>query len=189
MFPFTEVTGYLWLAFYIFWIGWAVTSKKTAHYNRQGFGIVIRIGIILSIFLFIRLQRSGVLPVARNIFRGYPVIETTGMAVCVLGFALAIWARIYLGRNWGIPMSLKEEPELVTSGPYHVIRHPIYTGILLAALGTIFSIGIVGVAPFIFFCIYFIYSTYQEDKLMASQFPQTYPAYKEHTKRLIPFIF
>ena len=51
-----------------------------------------------------------------------------------LGLGLAIWARAHIGRNWGLPMSRKAYPELVTSGPYAVIRHPIYVGILLAAL-------------------------------------------------------
>jgi hypothetical protein len=55
-------------------------------------------------------------------------LSWTGVALCVLGFGLAISARWHLGRNWGMPMSRKEQPELVTSGPYAYIRHPIYIG-------------------------------------------------------------
>jgi hypothetical protein len=51
-----------------------------------------------------------------------------------LGFA--IWARVHIGRNWGTPMTQKDQPELVTSGPYHLVRHPIYSGILVASVGT-----------------------------------------------------
>jgi protein-S-isoprenylcysteine O-methyltransferase Ste14 len=47
--------------------------------------------------------------------------------VC-LGLGFAIWARVHIGRNWGTPMTQKDEPELVTSGPYHLVRHPIYSG-------------------------------------------------------------
>jgi len=60
-----------------------------------------------------------------------------GVALCALGIGLAIWARTYLGRNWGMPMSRKENPELVTSGPYAYVRHPIYTGLLIAMLGSV----------------------------------------------------
>ena len=53
-----------------------------------------------------------------------------------VGLGFAIWARRALGHNWGTPMSQKYEPELVTSGPYWMVRHPIYSGILVAGLGT-----------------------------------------------------
>jgi hypothetical protein len=49
---------------------------------------------------------------------------------------IAVWARVYLGRNWGQPQTLQNDHELVTSGPYHLVRHPIYTGIVLALFGT-----------------------------------------------------
>lgn len=64
------------------------------------------------------------------------------LAIWVLGLGLAVWARIYLGRNWGMPTSTKEDPELVTSGPYRTIRHPIYTGILLAMIGSAIAVTV-----------------------------------------------
>jgi protein-S-isoprenylcysteine O-methyltransferase Ste14 len=59
-----------------------------------------------------------------------------GLLLFALGLGFAIWARQHIGRNWGTPMSKKVEPELVTSGPYQLVRHPIYSGILLAGVGT-----------------------------------------------------
>ncbi len=56
-----------------------------------------------------------------------------GAALFLGGLGPAIWARLHLGRNWGMPQTLKSEPELITSGPYRLLRHPIYTGILTAA--------------------------------------------------------
>jgi Phospholipid methyltransferase len=64
-----------------------------------------------------------------------------GVVLCVLGFGLGLCAPWYLGRNWGMPMSCKEQPELVTSGPYAFIRHPIYTGPILAMLGSAIGVG------------------------------------------------
>ena len=94
-----------------------------------------------------------------------------------------------IGRNWGSPMTQKVEPELVTSGPYHLVRHPIYSGILVAGVGTavalswlwLIAVGLAGV--------YFVYSATVEEGYMARMFPDTYPAYKNSTKMLVPFIF
>ncbi len=74
-------------------------------------------------------------------FRGHGVNSNPwravfGLVFFTLGLGFAIWARMHIGRNWGSPMTLKEEPELVTSGPYHLVRHPIYSGILVAGVGT-----------------------------------------------------
>jgi protein-S-isoprenylcysteine O-methyltransferase Ste14 len=69
-----------------------------------------------------------------------PILGWTGVALCLLGLGLAISALRHLGRNWGLPMSRREQSELVTSGPYALIRHPIYTGLTLAMLGS--AIGV-----------------------------------------------
>jgi len=59
-----------------------------------------------------------------------------GLVLFALGLGFAIWARVHIGRNWGTPMTQKNDPELVTSGPYDLVRHPIYSGILVADIGT-----------------------------------------------------
>jgi protein-S-isoprenylcysteine O-methyltransferase Ste14 len=189
MFPFAPATGFLWLAFFIYWIVAAFTAKKTVRSPRQRVRIVIRLIIAFGIFFFLRLRTPGGKPLKLINFEGHPGLEWLGLIVCIAGFALAIWARVYLGHNWGMPMSVKEKPELVTTGPYRFIRHPIYAGFLLASLGSVFTVGLIWIVPSCFFLAYFIYSSYQEDKLMASEFPQTYPVYKKRTKRLVPFIF
>ena len=64
------------------------------------------------------------------------IIAAIGAVLSTCGIALAVWARLHLGRNWGMPMTQRAEPELVTSGPYRFVRHPIYSGLLAAMLGT-----------------------------------------------------
>jgi protein-S-isoprenylcysteine O-methyltransferase Ste14 len=115
-------------------------------------------------------------------------LEIVGVAVFLSGITLAVWARIYLGRNWGMPMTEKAEPELVTSGPYHFIRHPIYSGILLGMLGTALATNIYWLIALALVGAYFIYSATVEEKLMTTNFPTQYPSYKVHTKMLIPFV-
>jgi protein-S-isoprenylcysteine O-methyltransferase Ste14 len=127
-------------------------------------------------------------------FRGHtvttdPWLQGVGLALFVTGLSLAVWARLYLGRNWGTPMSQKADPDLVTTGPYRRVRHPIYSGLLLALVGTavavswywLIAVGLLGA--------YFIYSAFTEERYMTERFPEAYPAYQRSTKRLIPFVF
>ena len=129
-----------------------------------------------------------------GVFRGHglntaPWRSALGLGLFALGLAFAVWARLHLGRNWGTPMTQKDEPELVTSGPYHLVRHPIYSGILVAGVGTsvalswlwLIAVGLAG--------IYFLYSATVEERYLTEQFPDTYSAYKHSTKMLVPYIF
>ena len=61
---------------------------------------------------------------------------TAGVMLCILGLQFAVWARVTLGRSWGMPMTLHANPELVTAGPYRYVRHPIYTGLSAMLIGT-----------------------------------------------------
>ena len=88
-----------------------------------------------------------------------------------------------------MPMTEKADPELVTGGPYRRIRHPIYSGIILAMIGTMLAVDwywgfVVALAG-----AYFIFSAVVEERNMARDFPSTYPEYKHRTKMLVPFIF
>ena len=85
-------------------------------------------------------------------------------------------------------MTQKAEPELVTSGPYRAVRHPIYSGLLAALLGTALVINLVGLIIVPIFVGYFYYSASVEERNLTATFPTTYPAYRASTKMLIPFI-
>jgi len=93
------------------------------------------------------------------------------LAVFVLGLALAVWARLYLGRNWGMPMSQKADPELVTTGPYRRVRHPIYSGIILAMIGTTIAVSLYWLVAVVLIGAYFTYSAITEERFMASGGP------------------
>ena len=126
-------------------------------------------------------------------FRGYgvktdPWLAGIGLALFALGLGLAIWARVHLGRNWGTPMTQKVEPELVTSGPYHLVRHPIYSGILVAGVGTAVALSWLWLTAVALAGVYFVYSATVEERYLTEQFPDNYPVYKRSTKMLVPFL-
>lgn len=112
-----------------------------------------------------------------------------GLALFALRLGFAIWARVHIGRNWGTPMTQKDEPELVTSGPYHLVRHPIYSGILVAGVGTAVALSWLWLTAVVLAGVYFVYSATVEERYLTKQFPDAYPVYKRSTKMLVPFLF
>jgi protein-S-isoprenylcysteine O-methyltransferase Ste14 len=114
-------------------------------------------------------------------------MAAAGAALCVAGLAFAIWARFSLGRSWGMPMTHHAAPQLVTSGPYRFVRHPIYTGIVFMLVGTSLLHPVAAI-PSAAFIAYFVYSARREEGDMERQFPDAYPEYKRRSKMLIPFV-
>lgn len=101
--------------------------------------------------------------------------------------AAAAAAGVALGRNWGMPMTVHENPELVTSGPYRYVRHPIYTGLIAMWIGTSLAYPL-GALPSAFVIAYMVFSALREEHDMEKQFPEAYPAYKKRSKMLVPFL-
>lgn len=195
--PTTRILGIIltifWLAFLVYWLIAAISSKKTIRTKTWWYSALIRLVAFIILFWFLEASPGGPRGSSTaNLLAWGSVsniaLNITGVILCGAGIAFAIWARTYLGKNWGMPMSLKENPELVTSGPYARVRHPIYTGVLLAMFGTMLVVGFIWLILFIFFGIYFIFSAKKEEQIMASQFPDQYAAYKKRTKMLIPFV-
>ena len=171
-----------WAAFWIYWIIAAFSTKR----SRVPWSRELRIrGAILIVAIV--LIRSGAFRHSDANTEAWRAV--LGLALFAGGLGFAIWARLHIGRNWGTPMSQKAEPELVTSGPYHLVRHPIYSGILIAGVGTAVALSWVGLLPVALASLYFIYSATVEERYLGQEFPETYPAYKRSTKMLIPYIF
>lgn len=175
------VIGVGWVAFWLYWVA-ASVGVKTGRTRWTRFA-GDRVAIIIIVLLLLRLRVLKSHTVTHN-----PRLEGVGLAVFLLGLALAIWARLYLGRNWGMPMSEKADPELVTTGPYRTIRHPIYSGIILAMVGTTIAVSLYWLIAVLLLGGYFLYSAVMEERYMAQRLPDAYPEYKRSTKMLIPFI-
>jgi protein-S-isoprenylcysteine O-methyltransferase Ste14 len=168
----------LWGVFWIYWLIAAFGAKQGARSRRaRAPGLVVIVGIVL-----LRAFNTATLAVHN------PVVRVIGVVLLVAGLGLAVWARIYLGRNWGMPMTEKAEPELVTSGPYRFVRHPIYSGLLLGFVGTALATNLYWLIGLAVVGVYFIYSATVEERLLTSSFPEAYPRYRAHTKMLIPFL-
>ena len=108
----------------------------------------------------------------------------------VAGLLFAIWAREHLGRNWSHAVTIKQGHELITSGPYTVVRHPIYTGMLAGLLGTAIALSqLRGFIGLVLFFVMFWLKFRKEEEWMRSQFGETYATYASQTAALVPYIF
>src|SRR5579864_5879634 len=177
----------LWLLFVAYWAVAAVGAKRSASTRRWRTEIGLRLLVMLLIVALLqsRSLRQFLAQTQRSASHS-ALLGWTGVALCLLGFGLAINARRHLGRNWGMPMSRKEQPELVTSGPYALIRHPIYTGLILAMLGSAIGVNVVWLLLLVPLGAYFIYSARQEESAMLQLFPVEYAAYTARTGMLAP---
>lgn len=175
------VFAVVWTAFWLYWLVAAFSRKRgRVPWSRE---LAVRAVIIVIVIILVR----------RGVFRGHglgtdPWRAAVGLVLLALGLGFAVWARVHIGRNWGTPMTEKTDPELVTSGPYRLVRHPIYSGILAAGAGTALALSWVGFIVVALAGIHFIYSATVEERYMTREFPDAYPAYKQATKMLVPFV-
>lgn len=176
-----------WFIFAFVWLIFSFGAKNNIQGNDQKRSWIRLLVFTIIILLFNPTSLRELVGV--HLLSSSHFVQGIGVVICVGGIAFAIWARIHLGTNWGMPMSQKEKPELVTTGPYRLVRHPIYTGFCIAMLGSAITGGLPWFIWFIFFSASFIYSAKKEERIMQSQFPNEYIEYMKHTKMIIPFIF
>jgi protein-S-isoprenylcysteine O-methyltransferase Ste14 len=177
----------LWLAWVVTWIVTAAifhSDRVTSDSRRALRGRGVRIPILGLVLL-------GVYGLHLNQSRlsADPGLGLLGVAVCALGIGIAVWARLVLRGNWGTPMSVHPNPTLTETGPYRLVRHPIYSGVGLALLGSALTGNIGWMVAFVACSAYFVVSSRVEERDMLARFPDRYPAYMARTKRLVPFVY
>jgi protein-S-isoprenylcysteine O-methyltransferase Ste14 len=183
--PYEIIFG-CWAIFFVFWLVSAFCVKPTVERARSSNVILVRIALAIGIFLFI--TRGSALHLSA--LPSTPLRSAAGDGLCILGVLLAVWARITLGRNWSASVTFKKDHELIRTGPYALVRHPIYTAVLNMIIGTMIFIGrIEGIIVIAFLTAGFWIKLRAEERLMTTHFPREYPEYKAQTKALIPFVF
>jgi protein-S-isoprenylcysteine O-methyltransferase Ste14 len=117
-------------------------------------------------------------------------VYALGLLIVIAGLAFAVWARLYLGRNWSGTVTVKDDHTLICSGPYAIVRHPIYTGLLVAILGTAIVFGEWrGLVAFCFLAAAYLLKLRREERFMAESFPDAYRRYRAQVPALVPFLY
>jgi protein-S-isoprenylcysteine O-methyltransferase Ste14 len=184
--PFHVALIVIWALFWAYWLASAFAAKASVRGSGRR-DLALRGLTGLLIVVVVRLAagsgvHSGGLVVTS------PWLQLLGTVLLLGGLAFAVWARIHLGANWGMPATRRADPELITSGPYTYVRHPIYSGLLLAGLGTAVAVNLIAIALLVLLIPYFAYAARVEERSLAASFPKAYPAYRASSKLLIPFL-
>jgi len=192
------MTSYGWLIFAL-WFTLVAYWALAARAMRRSTGsrwiwwreIAVRLGLFALVVLVLQVAVIGhALPNARSF-----ALSTTSMSMgrigfllALLGIGLAILGRDHLSRDRATPWSNETDPGLVTSGPYALVRHPIYGGMLLAMLGSAIGQSVLWLLPLIVYGPYFIRSARHEEAHLLERFPERYRDYMKRTKMLLPFL-
>ena len=175
-----------WYLFVIVWIVaglWVKTTKAAEPLSsRLAYGSLMALGFYL---LFSRRPAVGLLG-ARFIVNA-PWISVAAIALTFVGVGLSIWARLILGENWSAKVTRKVDHELIRSGPYVFVRHPIYSGLLLATIGTAIFVGEYrGLIAVPLVLLSESIKARREERFMIEEFGQTYQEYREQTWFIVP---
>jgi protein-S-isoprenylcysteine O-methyltransferase Ste14 len=177
-----------WLVFMLVWVIGAGTSKRTA--QREAVGNRIIYGIPLALAALLLFGARHWLRLNARFVPDTAEFRLSGLVLTTLGLAFAIWARLTIGRNWSGTVTIKEDHQLIQRGPYRIVRHPIYFGILLALLGTALGYGrILGLIAVPIAFLGFWRKAQTEEQFMMAQFGAQYVQYRREVKGFIPGLF
>jgi protein-S-isoprenylcysteine O-methyltransferase Ste14 len=181
--------GCIWGVFGLLWFLPAFFGKRTLQRQTSG-SRVLQIVLVAAAYVLVF---NPDLPYPLLNVRLVPAGATAalvGYGLLVAGLLFAIWARVYLGGNWSANVTLKQNHTLVRSGPYRMVRHPIYTGLLVALLGTAITLGelrcFLGVT---LAAIAWKIKSMTEEAFMRQQFGEQYTRYQLEVKALIPYVW
>jgi protein-S-isoprenylcysteine O-methyltransferase Ste14 len=181
-----SIETWLWLIFAAYWFIGALTTAKTR--ARESLFSSLPRNLMLALagaLVFAHWFSIGVL--GRRFAPPSLELKVAGIALTAAGLALAFWARYHLGRNWSGQITLKENHTLICTGPYTYLRHPIYSGILLALVGTALAVdryrALLGLA-LAFLGLW--WKARQEDAWLAAAFGEEFERQRRRTGRLLP---
>ena len=182
-----QVLEIIWIVWLMSWVGasfWSDRAQKRAMTMETW---TYRAGMIVGGILLV--------PWIGQLLEKKPIWEVghAGMyvlaAVMLAGLSLTWWARIYLGPLWSSVITRKRDHQIIDTGPYAFVRHPIYCGMILALLGFALSGLLSGALVFIPVTVIFLRRVVREERIMMQLFPNQYPAYRRRTRRLIPLVW
>jgi protein-S-isoprenylcysteine O-methyltransferase Ste14 len=179
----------LWLLWIAYWRISAADVKPTQRHESPGSRAAHLLPLLIAaVLLWIRGDADDGWLFQRFVARSLTMFWI-GAAITAAGLGFSAWARVHLGRNWSATVSVKQDHELIRSGPYALVRHPIYTGMLLGFLGTALALGEWrGLLALLIVFAALWRKLRIEERFMSETFGDTYRNYRAHTAALIPYL-
>ena len=182
-------TAVIWLALVLVWVVSGLRTKRSIKNQSSAWQVLYTAILVVGVYLIFAKQ-IGIPWLDRQLFSMTVPIVLAGLLVVLMGVVFSIWARLMLGDNWSNRVTVKENHTLVRSGPYRIVRHPIYSGILLGMLGSALQRGEVRSFVGVTICGFsFWLKTRAEEQFMVQIFGEDYLQYRHKVKALAPFIF
>ena len=183
-----SIAAVLWIGWLVYWGIAAARTKPTARQESVASRLIYTVPLWFAGWLMI----DGRLRIAVLHVRFVPdgwAIEIAGLIVVIAGITFAVWARVHLGANWSGTVTIKQDHALIQSGPYGLVRHPIYTGLIAAIAGTALVFGEWrDLVAFVLVVASCWYKLGVEERLMAETFGPAYEDYRGRVPALIPFL-
>lgn len=179
---------WVWAAWALYWVVSAFGNKAARRREPLGSRIAYALPLVLGAALLAWRGAPWASMLSLRLWPRSILLYWVGLAVLVAGLGFSVWARVHLGRNWSGAVTVKEDHELIRSGPYGYVRHPIYTGILTGVIGTVICSGTVRAAlALLIIAVALIRKLRTEEALMRETFPGQYEQYCEEVPPLVPF--
>lgn len=185
---FRHLIGVLWAVWALVWLVMAIGTKRTERREPLGWRLLyVLIGAIGGTLIAAR-DVPWPQPMTLHLWPRSPLTWWSGVALLIAGIAFSVWARLHLGRNWSGTVTVKEDHELIRTGPYSYVRHPIYTGLIAGLIGTAICAGTLRAALGVaILSTALVVKSRIEERFMRETFPGQYEKYREEVPALIPF--
>lgn len=177
---------YTWIAWLLYWVIMAFRTKRTI--ERRGV-IGYRVVAFILVVGWVSIGRLLHVSSQSQLWQTTLALGILTDVIVVAGAAFTVWARVTLGRNWSAEVTFKQDHELIESGPYALARHPIYTGLIVMAIGTAINYGrAIGFALLLALCGALWWKAREEERIMSSHFPEAYAKYRSRVHAIVPFV-
>ena len=187
--PYWEITSICWMVFWIYWSFGAPRRRPSKRKVVRTF-TVLNTGLLYLGLILVLLGRSVPGSLGLLFVPQATLIDVTGTVFAIIGVAFAIWSRQSLRNNWSGAVAITEGQQFIQSGPYAIVRHPIYAGMLLALLGTTLVASTVGsLLGFVLAIISLWQKASTEEQFLMVEFGEQYANYQRQVRFLIPFIY
>ena len=191
-----RICGGLWLAFIVVWFTWALRTKPVKKRESAASRLSYTALTVAGAYTMFassnpRRLHNPIFPASRwlqsSIFPAGPRLQFLAILITAMGIGFAIWARAYLGGNWSSSVTIKVEHQLVRTGPYRWVRHPIYSGLILGLFGTALAqCRLGGFVSVVLFYMGFKIKSRIEERTMTSTFGAEYDEYSRSTGAIVP---